>query len=128
MTEEVNPDQEEEVQAVTKFADKLIQLDTGALLLGRVIVNHDQRERFVYVFKPVEINIDEIGNAHMHPWVPESHDTFYYIPTTKVINVCSPRKEFVQAYHSMFLAEKPQGVKPVPDPETAETSEGQILH
>jgi hypothetical protein len=97
---EINADKE-----TVQYADKLIHIDSGAILIGRIITNHENVESFLCVFKPVEILIDEFSHTNMRPWIPESVDDFFTIPNGKVINVSTPRLEFLEAYHSNFLAQ-----------------------
>lgn len=130
MTDEAEVrEKESEEHPTVKYADKLIHLDNGALLIGRVIINHDRPEQFVYVYRPVEIQLDDMGSAHMHPWIPESSDDFYFIPTSKVLNVSNPRPEFQQAYHSGYLVrQEQQPVENENDSELQMAPDGSYLH
>lgn len=102
MTDEALPVIDAEKGSV-KYADKLIHVDSGALLIGRIITNHENTESFMCVFKPVEIVIDEFSHTNMRPWIPESVDDFFTIPNGKVVNVSTPRLEFLEAYHANFI-------------------------
>lgn len=100
-----------------EFVDKLIHLDNGSLLIGRIIL-HSEQENFVYVYRPVEIWVDETG-SHMRAWIPESSDEFFSIPTRKVTSVCEPRNIFMQTYHDTFMGvTAKQPVEPVPAQDT----------
>lgn len=89
-----------------QYADKLIHVDSGALLIGRIIVNHENTESYMCIFRPVEICMDEFSHTNMRPWIPESVDDFFSIPNGKVLNVSTPRLEYLEAYHANFLSKE----------------------
>ena len=115
----INTEDENGEKQRVQYADKLIQLDTGSLLIGRIIVNHEHSESYVCVFRPVEIQLDEFSHTNMRPWIPESSDDFFTIPNPKVLNVSTPRTEYLEAYHANFLS--------VPD-EEALHGDNRVLH
>jgi hypothetical protein len=119
MTDEPIPEISSEKGKVL-YADKLIHIDNGSLLIGRIITNHENTESFICVYKPVEIMVDEFSHTNMRPWIPESVDDFFTIPNMKVLNVSTPRLEFLEAYHANFLA--------VQTPEESLHGEDRILH
>ena len=101
MTEHPENNPEDEVM---QYVDKLIYLDGGVLLMGRILVNHNDTESFVCVFRPAEICIDELAQTTMRPWIPESEDDFFTIPVGKVLNVCAPKSEILDAYLATYCA------------------------
>lgn len=127
--EEQEVQEEKEPHPEVRWADRLVHLDNGTLLITRIITNHDKAEQFIYCYRPVEIQIDEVGNPGMFPWIPESSDDFYLIPVIKVLNLSNPRPEFLQAYHNGYFT--PVGENENDSQEGAseeESSEGYTLH
>jgi len=129
MSHEEQEVQAEEKEPKVKWADRLVHLDNGTLLITRIIINHEKAEQFVYCFRPVEIQIDEMGTPGMFPWIPESSDDFYLIPAQKVLNMSNPRPEFLRAYHQGYLVPREEDrPEPTGEFELDGPQEGDLFH
>lgn len=93
----------EEVEPTITHIDKILKLDSREVILGRVIIdNSSERPDYINVFRPVEIHKDAQG-THLRPWIPESVDEYYPIPSFKVIALCTPHPKFLSAYKDSFM-------------------------
>lgn len=85
---------------VPRHQDKLMLLDSGSLLITRIVPTKDNNSTFICIHKPLEIFNDvETGEIMVRDWIPESTDDFYFLPIIKVTNVSEPNPFFLDIYH-----------------------------
>ena len=108
-----------------QYVDKLIKIDGNILLIGRIIINHDQSDDFVFIYRPAQIFADPFNGIHMFPWIIGTTDDFFSIPKNKVSSFSTPDSQFMKSYHEGFLVDKPIKTERI-DPTTGEPITGYL--
>jgi hypothetical protein len=92
----------EEVQEI-KYIDKIICLDTGDILIGRILTGGLNETNFIHVYKPMLIQDDMEGNVIMRTWIPESSDDVFSIPIVKIVNISNPHDAFSREFSKILM-------------------------
>jgi hypothetical protein len=93
---------QEEVREI-KYIDKIICLDNGDILIGRILTDGLNETNFIHVYKPMIIQDDMEGNVIMRVWIPESRDDVFSIPIMKVVNISNPHEAFSKEFSKILM-------------------------
>jgi len=87
-----------------QFNDKLFYFEAGMVIVSRMIINMENANGMVVLYKPAQLVPDEMGNVIMIKWMPETDDDYIFIDPHRIMSVCNPQKMILQAYHSSIGA------------------------
>lgn len=104
------------------YNHRLVMLTNGDLLLGGLVMNHENAKEILCIMTPMLIDVAlDMNTGHTHigirPWVPESDDKFFFIPYDKVMNVSNPSEKFNNVYKD-YLKNLNKPVKKEAQPDT----------
>lgn len=108
---------EAEDQTPVEFSDNLIYLETGSVLVSRIITNIEEADEMIVLFKPAELVPTYEGDVVIRQWLAESDDQYFFLPPTRVITMASPKPEILKAYLNVIGVTK-----------DAYLPEGAVLH
>lgn len=92
-------DQELE-NAKMQYEDKVIMLETGVVLVARVVQNAD--EDFIVMYKPGEVIEMADGSVFIRRWFIESDDDYVIIPIQRIMTIGAPGKVYLDSYLSVM--------------------------
>ena len=99
------PIKDEDTEIDINYVDKIIKLDDGTTLIGRVLIfeDDDQDDDNLHVHSPMLLwyEYDEV-EVKFQKWVLESDDLIYAVPLHKVMNISTPERIVGIKYASGF--------------------------
>ncbi len=99
--EQLNEIVESGEDATPQFQDSLLYLETGAVLVSRVITNLEDTpdsEHMMVLYKPAELVPTYEGDVVIRQWLAESDDDYFMLPMGRVITVANPKQAILEAY------------------------------
>lgn len=81
-----------------EFTDSLIYLETGSVLVSRILTNVEESDEMMVLFKPAELVPTYEGDVVIRQWMAESDDKYFFLPPTRVVTVANPKPEILNAY------------------------------
>lgn len=93
-------DEEAKQEEAQTFTDSLLYLETGHVLISRILKNMSTTEGTLVLYKPCMLVQGAGGTLVMGDFAPESSDDHIILPMDRIVTVAQPKPEVLSSYLS----------------------------
>lgn len=109
---------EEGEDLAMEFTDSMIYMETGDVLITRILKNVEEgTEGTIVLYKPAQLAQNYEGELVLTDWMPLTDDQYIFLPLDRIVTIANPKPQILEAYHTSI------GVT-----EHAYLPEGETLH